>query len=90
MLGENEEEYLKGIYSLSESNEKPSASRIAEAMEVSRASVSETVKKLGDIGFLKHQRHREVELTEEDTIVARSIKRKHRLFGFPWNEGSTQ
>ncbi len=79
MLSENEEEYLEGIYSLLENNEKPSTSRIAEAMGVSRASVSEMVKKLGDKGFLKHQRYGEIELTEEGTTVARKIKRKHRL-----------
>jgi len=79
MLSENEEEYLEAIYSLLESNEKPSTSRIAEAMGVSRASVSEMVKKLNEKKLLKHERYGEIELTVEGMNIARSIKRKHRL-----------
>lgn len=79
MLSESEEEYLEEIYTLKESKEKPSISRISEAMGVSKASASEMVKRLGEKKLLMHKKYGEIELTEKGLGIARGIKRKHRL-----------
>jgi DtxR family Mn-dependent transcriptional regulator len=79
MLSENEEEYLEAIYAIGESYEKPGIRSLSEVMGVSKASVSEMVKKLNEKGYIRHERYGAIVFTPEGLDIARGIKRKHRL-----------
>lgn len=91
------EDYLKIIYKLKKSGEKPdrvTTSLIAERMGVAAASVTNMVKRLADMKLLKHTPYRGVELTRAGEEKAIEIIRHHRLLelylsralGYPWDE----
>lgn len=86
------EDYLKTIYRLSEG--RPAAtSEIAQALDLSPASVSGMVKRLCEQRLLDHAPYRGAQLTEEGRRVALRMIRRHRLIesylvaalGFSWD-----
>ncbi len=93
-LSRSVEDYLKAIYSISESGEPASTSAIAEVLEVQPASVTGMVKRLAETGFLEHVPYRGVRLTEEGKREALQIVRRHRVLetylaerlGYRWQD----
>lgn len=75
------EDYLRIIYLLFEKNfDKGIKSiKIAEELNISRASVSVMVRKLAEKGYLKVNKYSRVFLTESGKSKARKIMHKHRV-----------
>lgn len=95
MLSLTEENYLKAIYHLSGSGEKPVlTNEIAEAMSTKAASVTDMIKKLSAKNLIVYEKYYGVKLTTHGKTDALLIIRKHRLWetflvkslGFTWDE----
>lgn len=72
------EEYCECIYELHEDNLEVVQARIAERLKVSRPSVSEMIKRLGDEGLIVVE-DRQISLTETGEELAQRVVRRHRL-----------
>ncbi len=79
MLSESTEMYLKAVYRLTQRESYAATSKLAAALGVSPASVSEKIKSLAERGYLIHEWREGVVLTPEGRKVALNILRKHRL-----------
>ncbi|MEX0593873.1 MAG: metal-dependent transcriptional regulator [Balneolaceae bacterium] len=97
VLSQAVEDYIKSIYILEtegESGTGVSTTRIAEALQISSASVTNMVKKLDGLGLLRYESYRGVQLTETGRKIALEIVRHHRLLelylkevmGYSWDE----
>jgi DtxR family Mn-dependent transcriptional regulator len=95
-LSDTVEDYLKMIYKLSADTERVGTGQIAEALEISPASVTDMFQRLANenpplLDYLKHQG---VKLTNEGRKVALEILRHHRLLelflhevlGYSWDQ----
>ncbi len=88
------EDYLKTIYLLQKDQEKVSTTAIAQQMNVSAASVTGMIRKLGSMGLLNYTSYQGVELTKGGKKIAQEIIRHHRLLelylveimGFTWDK----
>lgn len=88
------QDYLKAIYKLSDAGEAAATNAIAERLGVSPASASGMVKKLAAEGWVAHEPHRGVRLTEAGRLRALEMIRHHRLIelflhkalGFSWDQ----
>lgn len=90
------EDYLKVIYQITRSNERATTNQIADALDITPASVTGMIKKLAATTppLVEYQRHRGVVLTPQGTQVALEILRHHRLLemflhqilGYDWDE----
>ncbi|MHA6803125.1 metal-dependent transcriptional regulator [Salinifilum ghardaiensis] len=88
------EMYLRTIYDLEEEGVVPLRARIAERLEQSGPTVSQTVARMERDGLLAVAEDRHLELTEEGRARAVSVMRKHRLaerllidvIGLEWEE----
>lgn len=74
------EDYLETIYHLIESGNGAHVSQIADALEVSRPSVTQIIAKLADMGYVKHQPYRDIKLTARGVRVAKVVAHRHELF----------
>jgi len=79
MLSEIAEEYLECIYDLTQQGSTARTSDIAAKMKVAPASVTEMVQKLAADQYLVYEKYKGASLTDEGLLIARKIKRKHRL-----------
>ena len=85
-------DYLEALYEMLEESIAPHQARLAEWMGVSRASVSEAVKRLTREGMLR-QNGRALEFTAAGREAAERLVRRHRLaermlievIGIPWH-----
>ena len=92
------EDYLKAAYSLQDEAGPVTTRRMAEALGVSSPSVTNMIKRLHELGLVRHTRYRGVELTETGEQVALEVVRHHRLLelylvnmlGFPWDEAHAE
>lgn len=76
---EVKEQYLKTIQSL-ESPSKPAKTKeIAEAMSLAPASVTESLQKLKEEGYIEYQPYHGASLTNKGRALAKKVNRKHRL-----------
>ncbi len=88
------EMYLRTIYDLEEEGVVPLRARIAERLEQSGPTVSQTVSRMERDGLLHVAGDRHLELTEKGRALAIAVMRKHRLaerllvdvIGLPWEE----
>lgn len=89
------ENYLKNIYHLSKGNSKLVSNKdIAFRMDISPASVSESIKKLAGNGYVFYEKSYGIRLTSEGLSKALHIVRRHRIWetylvnelGFGWEE----
>lgn len=71
-------EYLEAIYELSEEGERVAQARIAERLGVSRAAVSEQIKRLVKQKLVRVD-GREIELTAAGYRLAEGAVRRHRM-----------
>jgi DtxR family Mn-dependent transcriptional regulator len=92
------EEYLETIYRLGVDGGLASTSAVAEQLGVTPASVTGMVKRMGELGWLRHERYRGVRLTRKGDLAARALIRRHRLserlltdlLGFGWESAHDQ
>jgi DtxR family Mn-dependent transcriptional regulator len=91
----SEENYLKTIYHLTNaSNSEVSTNAIAEMMETKASSVTDMLKKLAEKNLVNYKKYQGVSLTENGSLKAKMIVRKHRLWevflfeklDFSWDE----
>jgi DtxR family Mn-dependent transcriptional regulator len=93
-LVDTTEMYLRTIYDLEEEGVIPLRARIAERLEQSGPTVSQTVSRMERDGLLHVAGDRHLELTEKGRNLAIAVMRKHRLaerllvdiIGLPWEE----
>jgi DtxR family Mn-dependent transcriptional regulator len=93
-LVDTTEMYLRTIYDLEEEGVVPLRARIAERLEQSGPTVSQTVSRMERDGLLHVAGDRHLELTEKGRALAVAVMRKHRLaerllvdvIGLPWEE----
>jgi DtxR family transcriptional regulator, Mn-dependent transcriptional regulator len=92
--GEAVENYAKAIYALQRRGAAAvTTNALAERLGVTAASASGMVKKLGQLGLVRHEPYRGVELTPDGERVALEVLRHHRLLelylaerlGMPWD-----
>ncbi|MDQ3290127.1 MAG: metal-dependent transcriptional regulator [Bacteroidota bacterium] len=95
MLSYTEENYIKTIYKLSQSNSREvNTNAIAEVLQTKAASVSDMLKKLSGKDIIYYVKYRGVRLSPEGQKIALQIIRKHRLWEvflveklrFSWDE----
>lgn len=93
-LSQSIEDYLKVIYVLQSEGEKATTTNIANALEVSSASVTNMLKKLAKMNLLDHESYKGAKLTNSGKKIALEILRHHRLLelylkevmGYSWDE----
>lgn len=93
-LVDTTEMYLRTIYDLEEEGVIPLRARIAERLEQSGPTVSQTVSRMERDGLLHVAGDRHLELTDRGRALAVAVMRKHRLaerllvdvIGLPWEE----
>jgi len=93
-LVDTTEMYLRTIYDLEEEGVTPLRARIAERLEQSGPTVSQTVSRMERDGLLRVAGDRHLELTDKGRALAIAVMRKHRLaerllvdvIGVPWEE----
>lgn len=93
-LVDTTEMYLRTIYDLEEEGVTPLRARIAERLEQSGPTVSQTVSRMERDGLVRVAGNRHLELTETGRALAVAVMRKHRLaerllidiIGLPWEE----
>jgi Mn-dependent DtxR family transcriptional regulator len=73
------EDYLERILELINSKGYARVVDIAAALEISQASVTNMVQRLGADGLLKYEKYRGLVLTTVGATVARNIARRHKL-----------
>ncbi|CAN5726866.1 iron-dependent transcriptional regulator IdeR [soil metagenome] len=93
-LVDTTEMYLRTIYDLEEEGVIPLRARIAERLDQSGPTVSQTVSRMERDGLLHVAGDRHLELTDTGRALAVAVMRKHRLaerllvdvIGLPWEE----
>ncbi|UGT42526.1 FeoA domain-containing protein [Nocardia yamanashiensis] len=78
-LVDTTEMYLRTIYDLEEEGVTPLRARIAERLEQSGPTVSQTVARMERDGLLTVAGYRHLELTDKGRAMAVAVMRKHRL-----------
>lgn len=73
------EEYLETIYNLAMEGEPVIGARLAEKFRVSRATATETIKRLVSDGYAVQLRDKSVELTATGRELTEQVLRRHRL-----------
>jgi DtxR family transcriptional regulator, Mn-dependent transcriptional regulator len=73
------QDYLKAIYNLSKNGDLVSTTQISQKLNVSPASVTEMLKKLGEDDYIKYEPYKGSILTVKGLREAQKITRKHRL-----------
>ena len=72
------EDYLEIIFNHTCSSNKVRAVDIANNLNISRASVTEALKKLANKGYLNYEHYGSMSLTEAGLKVASNISHKHK------------
>ncbi|MDQ4097063.1 MAG: metal-dependent transcriptional regulator [Actinomycetota bacterium] len=93
-LSKSERESLKAIYRMGHNGREAHTGALAEALKVSPATMTATVKKLAERGLVDHKLYRGVELTASGQQAATAAIRRHRIverfladtLGYAWNE----
>lgn len=88
------EMYLRTIFELEEEGIVPLRARIAERLQQSGPTVSQTVARMERDGLLRVENDRHLAMTDEGSRLATYVMRKHRLaerlltdvIGLPWEE----
>lgn len=95
MTTQTEENYLKAIFKISETEGVPvSTNSIAKSLNTSAASVSDMIQKLSKKKLVNYKKHKGVKLSKVGEKLATGLIRKHRLWevflmnklNFAWDE----
>ncbi len=78
-LSPSVEDYLKGIYTLTERGDPASTSALSQALGVQPASITGMIKRLATLGYVEHLPYKGVQLTETGSREALRIIRRHRI-----------
>ena len=78
-LVDTTEMYLRTVYELEEEGITPLRARIAERLEQSGPTVSQTVARMERDGLIVVEQDRSLSLTDEGRALATAVMRKHRL-----------
>jgi DtxR family Mn-dependent transcriptional regulator len=78
-LGENIEEYLEAMYTLSKGERAVKTTELAKHLKISPASVTEMVQNLAERGYVDYKKYYGATLTKKGLRMAKKMKRKHRL-----------
>jgi DtxR family Mn-dependent transcriptional regulator len=87
------EDYLKAIYEIGRGSVSVATNDIAQRLELTPASVSGMVRRLGEQGLVSYERYRGVTLTETGRRAALRTIRRHRVIesylsgalNYPWD-----
>ena len=88
------EDYAKALHALAQRCDGPvTTSALAERLGVSAGSVTSMLKRMDEMGLVRHERYRGALLTERGERVALEVIRHHRLLesylaevlGMPWD-----
>jgi DtxR family transcriptional regulator, Mn-dependent transcriptional regulator len=71
--------YLEAIYVLNAEGEQVLASKVADYLNVSRPTVSQTLQRMNQAGYVTSGDNKEIILTDEGVSRAEDIVRRHRL-----------
>ncbi|OFT71661.1 transcriptional regulator [Corynebacterium sp. HMSC05C01] len=94
-LSTSTQNYLKGIWALSEWSDAPvTSSSVAMHLGLRKSTVSDGVRKLGEQGLVTHKPYGTIELTELGHTYAVAMIRRHRLIetflvealGYTWDQ----
>jgi DtxR family transcriptional regulator, Mn-dependent transcriptional regulator len=92
--GLSHQEYLEALYEMAEEGIPTQQARLADWLGVTRASVSEAVKRLAGRGLVEVGDGRRIGFTKEGRRAAEALVRRHRLaerflvevVGLPWHQ----
>ncbi len=79
MESASREDYLRAVYHLMEENDKVRSVDLADYLNVTKPSVSEMLKELGNEGLIEHKKYSKVKLTAKGHKIAKNLTSKHRL-----------
>ena len=78
-LSPSVEDYLKGIYTLTERGDPASTSALSQTLGVQPASITGMIKRLATLRYVEHVPYKGVQLTENGSREALRIIRRHRI-----------
>lgn len=78
-LTQSLEDYLEALYNILEKNKTVKAVEVSRLLNVSRASVTEALKKLGEKELISYAKYDTISLTVKGIKLAREITKKHKL-----------
>lgn len=78
-ITKSQEEYLKAVYILESINGEVHVTDIAKKLEISKPSVTRTIKKLSDLGILNYESYKSITLTENGKDIAKNIIKKQDI-----------
>ena len=81
-LSSSLEDYLEVIYNFIKKNEKVRAIDISRELNVSRASVTEALKKLADKNLINYGRYDVISMTDEGKMQALGVIEKHETLHY--------
>jgi Mn-dependent DtxR family transcriptional regulator len=83
VITSSSQDYLETLLKLSESDARVRSVDVANALQVSRASVSKAMGILKEMGLILQEKYGTVTLTEEGKKAAKAVKKRHNtLKGF--------
>lgn len=90
----SKEDYLSTIYKSADSDGIIKANQIAESLSVSRAAVTDMLRRLSSDGYVDYERYKGIKLTKAGEDYARNMVRRHRIWelflhqvvGMPWDK----
>jgi DtxR family Mn-dependent transcriptional regulator len=90
----SKEDYLSTIYKSADSDGIIKANQIAESLSVSRAAVTDMLRRLSSDGYVNYERYKGIKLTKAGEDYARNMVRRHRIWelylhqvvGMPWDK----
>ena len=93
-LSRSERETLKAMYRLTNGGSDAHTGDLADALGVTPGTITATIKRLADRGFVVHKPYRGVGLTRPGRCLAVAAIRRHRIverflsdmLGYAWNE----
>ena len=90
----SKEDYLSIIYKNKDASGEIKANIIADKLQISNAAVTDMLKKLSKDGYIKYERYKGINLTQEGESYAKNMVRRHRIWevflhqivGIPWDK----
>ncbi len=73
------DDFLKKVYALQQATERVSTNQLAEALQISAASVTDMAQRLHEAQLIDHRKYYGVRLTESGESIALRVLRRHRI-----------
>lgn len=94
MPSQTKENYLKALYYLHYNGDKITVTNLGQKIGASKPTVSDMIKKLEGMGWVKHEKYQPIAITKKGLLAATQVVRKHRLsemflsqvMGFGWEQ----